>query len=79
MKPSFCCPNSHLIKDCKSERVGGVNDSTERHNRLLHSDAQETDSDTKEKNRRLSVSEQGRQSFFAFHGKHGKRHVEIER
>ena len=40
LKLCFCCPNFHLIKDCKSKRVCRVNSCTKKHNRLLHSDAQ---------------------------------------
>ena len=49
LKVCFCCLNSHLIKDCKSERVCGVNGCTKKHNRLLHSDAQKIDKVTTDK------------------------------
>ena len=49
LKLCFCCLNSHLIKDCKSERVCGVNGCTKKHNRLLHSDAQKIDNVTNDK------------------------------
>ena len=49
LKLCFCCLNSLLIKDCKSERVCGVNGCTKKHNRLLHSDAQEIDKVTTDK------------------------------
>ena len=49
LKLCFCCLNSHLIKDCKSERVCGVNGCTKKHNRLLHSDAQKIDKVTYDK------------------------------
>ena len=45
----FCCLISHLIKDCKSERVCGVNGWTKKHNRILHSDAQKFNQNTKDK------------------------------
>ena len=47
LKLCFCCLNTHLIKDCKSERVCGVNGCTKKHNRLLHSDVQKTEKDKK--------------------------------
>ena len=33
LKLCFCCLNSHVIKDCQSERVCGVNGCTKKHNR----------------------------------------------
>ena len=48
LKLCFCCLNSHLIRECKSARVCGVNGCTKKHNRLLHSDAQKTDKETKD-------------------------------
>ena len=47
LKLCFCCLRSHLIKDCKSDRLCGVNGSTRKHNKLLHSDAQKTEKDKK--------------------------------
>ena len=38
LKLCFCCLNSHIIKDYKSERVCGVNGCTKKHNRMLHVD-----------------------------------------
>ena len=38
LKLCFCCLNSHMIKDCNSERVCGVNGCTKKHNRILHMD-----------------------------------------
>ena len=35
LKLSFCCLDPHMIKDCKSERVCGVNGCTKKHNRML--------------------------------------------
>ena len=55
LKLCFCCLNSHLIKDCKSERVCGVNGCTKKHNRLLHSDAQKIDKVTNDKKTEDSV------------------------
>ena len=49
LKLWFCCPNLYLMKGCKSERFCGVNGCTEKHNRLLHSVAQEIDKDTKKR------------------------------
>ena len=34
----FCYLNSHIIKDCKSERVCVVNGFTKKHNRMFHVD-----------------------------------------
>ena len=45
LKLCFCCLNPHLIKDCKSERVCGINGCTKKHNRLLHSDTPKVDND----------------------------------
>ena len=36
LKLCFCCLNTHLIKDCKSERKCGFNGCIKKHNRLLH-------------------------------------------
>ena len=47
LKLCFCCLNSHLIKNCKSDKFCGVNECTKKHNKLLHSDAQKTESDKK--------------------------------
>ena len=44
-KLCFCCLNSHLMKDCKSDRVCGVNGCTKKHNKLLHSDSSKTEKD----------------------------------
>ena len=55
LKLCFCCLNSHLIKDCKSERVCGVNGCTKKHSRLLHSDAQKIDKVTNDKKTEDSV------------------------
>ena len=49
LKLCFCCLIAHSIKDCKSERVCGVNCCTKNHNRFLHSDSQKIVRDTKEK------------------------------
>ena len=49
LKLCYCCHKSHLKKDCKSERVCGVNGCIKKHNRLLHSDAQKIVEDTKGK------------------------------
>ena len=46
-KLCFCCLNSHLMKDCKSDRVCGVNGCTKKHNKLLHSDSSKTEKDKK--------------------------------
>ena len=46
-KHCFCCLNSHLMKDCKSDRVCGVNGCTKKHNKLLHSDTPKTEKDKK--------------------------------
>ena len=46
-KLCFCCLNSHLMKDCKSGRVCGVNRSTKKHSKLLHSDSPKTEKDKK--------------------------------
>ena len=43
LKLCFCCLNPHLIKDCKSERVCGVNGCTKKHYKLLHSDSPKTE------------------------------------
>ena len=42
MKLPFCCANSYLLKDCKSERVCGVSGCTKKHNKLLHLDSPKT-------------------------------------
>ena len=42
-KLCFCCLNSHLMKDCKSDRVCGVNGCIKKHNKLLHSDSSKTE------------------------------------
>ena len=49
LKLCFSCLNSLLIKDCISERVCGMNGCTKKHNRLLHSDEQKIDRQTKER------------------------------
>ena len=36
LKLCFRCLSSHMIKDCKSERMCGVNGCTKKHNRMLH-------------------------------------------
>ena len=43
----FCCLNLHLMKDCKSDRVCGVNGCTKKHTKLLHSDTPKTEKDKK--------------------------------
>ena len=45
LKLCFCCLNSHMIKDCKSERVCGVNRCTKKHNRMLHLDFEKSEKD----------------------------------
>ena len=47
LKLCFCCLNSHLIKDCKSERVCGVNGCTKKHNRKLHVDFEKSEKNKK--------------------------------
>ena len=49
LKICFCCLNSHLNKDSKADRVCGVNGCTKKHNKLLHSDAQKIDKETKDR------------------------------
>ena len=46
-KLCFCFLNSHLMKDSKSDRVCGVNGSTKKHSKLLHSDSPKTEKDKK--------------------------------
>ena len=36
LKLCFCCLNSHMFKDCKLERVCGVNGCTKKHYRMLN-------------------------------------------
>ena len=43
----FCCLNSNLMKDCKSDTVCGVNGCTKEHDKLLHSDSPKTEKDKK--------------------------------
>ena len=47
LKLCFCCLNSHMIKDCKSERVCGVNGWTKKHNRMMHVDFEKSEKDNK--------------------------------
>ena len=46
-KLCVCCLNSHLMKDCKSDRVCGVNGCTKKHIKLLYSDSPKTEKDKK--------------------------------
>ena len=47
LKLCFCCLNSHMIKDCKLERVCGVNGCTKKHNRMLHVDFEKSEKENK--------------------------------
>ena len=47
LKLCFCCLNSHMIKDCKLERVCGVNGCTKKHNRILHADFEKSEQNNK--------------------------------
>ena len=47
LKLCFCCLNSHMIKDCKSERVCGVNGCTKKHNRMLNVNFEKPEKDNK--------------------------------
>ena len=47
LKLCFCCLNSHKIKDCKLERVCGVNGCTKKHNRMLHVDFEKSEKENK--------------------------------
>ena len=51
LKLCFCCLNSHMIKDCKSERVCDVNGCTKKHNRMLHVDFEKSAKDKSEEHR----------------------------
>ena len=46
-KLCFYCFNSHMFKDCKSDRVCGIKGCTNKHNRLLHVDFQKSEKDNK--------------------------------
>ena len=43
----FCCLNSQLVKDCKSDRVCGVSGCIKKHNKTLHSGSPKTEKDKK--------------------------------
>ena len=43
----FCCLKSHMIKDCQSERVSGVNGCTKKHKPMLHMDFEKSEKDSK--------------------------------
>ena len=47
LKLWFGCLNSHKIKDCKSERVCGVNGCTKKHNRMWYVDFEKSEKDNK--------------------------------
>ena len=47
LKVCFCCLNSHMIKDCKSERGCGANGCTKKDNRILHVDFEKSEKDNK--------------------------------
>ena len=47
LKLCFCCLNSHMIKNCTSERLCGVNGCTKKHNRMLHVDFKKSEKENK--------------------------------
>ena len=64
LKLCFCCFNPHLIKDCKSERLCGINGCTKKHNKMLHQDAAKADND-KSKEEPLSQNRAGSSSMLS--------------
>ena len=62
-KPCFRCSNSHLTKNCKSNRNCAVNGCPKNHNKRLHSDSPKIENDKKSEKSVCSMLPTGGSSF----------------